>query len=188
MRQRSMMRGVSTLPVMPNMIHRRVKASVAVLSIFAIGLVTLSPGPSGAQPSAGSPAPNIGLVSTQGKMIDRLMLEGHVSVIDFWATWCGPCRVALPELDRLSRRYARQGVLVVGVNQDNSPDAMRQFLTVQPLSFHVVHDPQHAVAQRFGARSLPSTYILDRQGTVRFVHHGYSRNMPLDREVASLLP
>jgi len=138
---------------------------------------------------AGARAPEIGLTDMNGNAIRIAALRGKVVIVDFWASWCAPCREEMPVLERLHQRYAERGLVIVGVSQDRAPSNIREFLASNPVSFPIVHDADHDVAQRFGPPRMPSSYVIDRAGTVRYVHAGFraSDAALLEREVRELL-
>lgn len=123
--------------------------------------------------SEGARAPEIGLTSTSGDSIRLSGLRGKVVIVDFWASWCAPCREELPVLERLYRQYRGQGLVVVGVNVDREERNMRDFLTRVRVSFPVAHDVRHEVAGRYSPPTMPTSYIVDRHGVVRHVHRGF---------------
>jgi peroxiredoxin len=137
----------------------------------------------------GQPAPEIGLNDLAGQPVRIAGLRGKVVLVDFWATWCSPCRLELPFLDRLSRQYAAQGLVVVGVSVDNELSNVRSFLARNPVGFRVAHDARKAVVARYGGQSMPSSYLVDRRGRVRYYHGGFfQRDVPtIEREVQGLL-
>jgi cytochrome c biogenesis protein CcmG/thiol:disulfide interchange protein DsbE len=99
-----------------------------------------------------------------------------VRVVDFWATWCDPCREQLPFLDRLASEYGDQGLAVTGVSFDEDRAAVERFLEHTPVSFQVLWDKGGtALAERLEVTRLPTTLVLDRHGVVRDVHLGFDR-------------
>jgi thiol-disulfide isomerase/thioredoxin len=139
----------------------------------------------------GQAAPEIGLTDLTGKSIKLSDMRGKVVLVDFWASWCGPCRESLPVLDKLSKTYRDQGLVVVGVNIDNTPELAREFLSKNKLtlSFAVVNDKKHEVAARYAPPTMPSSYVIDREGRVRSVHAGFraSDAAKLETELKALL-
>lgn len=139
--------------------------------------------------STGSRAPEIGLKDLKGNLVRMSALKGRVVVVDFWASWCAPCKDEMPVLDRLYRKYRGEGLVVVGVNQDRSDVNVRDFLRRAPVSFPVVRDQDHRVARRYQPGKMPSSYVIDRHGIVRHVHEGFSARdaKSIEREVHELL-
>ncbi|HEY8432519.1 MAG TPA: TlpA disulfide reductase family protein, partial [Sandaracinaceae bacterium] len=91
----------------------------------------------------------------------------------FWASWCEPCGQAMPALDRIYRAYRNRGLVVIGVNVDRNVENARSFLQRTRVSFPIVHDSNQAFASQFSPPTMPSTYVIDRQGIVRHVHAGF---------------
>ncbi len=108
-----------------------------------------------------------------GKQVSLAQLRGQVVMINFWASWCGPCRKEMPLLEQMHQKYNRLGFTLVGVNVDeNSADA-EKFLSKVPVSFPVALGGQSDVQKKYGVQAMPSSFFVDRKGTVRYVHPGY---------------
>jgi thiol-disulfide isomerase/thioredoxin len=106
----------------------------------------------------------------------RIPQGGAVRIVDFWATWCDPCRDQLPFLDRLAAEYGPQGLAVHGVSFDEDRAALERFLEHTPVAFEVLWDKGGTtLADRLELTRLPTTLLLDRQGVVRDVHLGFDR-------------
>jgi peroxiredoxin len=137
----------------------------------------------------GALAPEIGLKDRSGKAVQLSQLRGSVVIVDFWASWCAPCRDELPVLEALYQKYRGKGLVVVGVGQDADAAKMAKFLRATELSFPVVHDAEGAVARRYAPPKMPTSYIVDRQGLIRHVHAGFraSDKDALERELKALL-
>ncbi len=121
----------------------------------------------------GQPAPDFALKSSTGENLRLSEFRGDVVMINFWATWCGPCRQEMPLLDELYNRYERVGFNLFGVNIDD--DSRRAMAMIEELGvdFPVLFDDRKEVSRLYEVEAMPVTVIVDRQGTVRFVHHGY---------------
>jgi cytochrome c biogenesis protein CcmG/thiol:disulfide interchange protein DsbE len=137
----------------------------------------------------GSRAPDLGARDLHGQAIRLSALRGRVVIVDFWASWCGPCRQELPVLERLNERYRGRGLVIVGVSVDRTLDNIHGFLSRTPVSFPVIYDAHHEIAGRYGPPRMPSSYVLDRRGIVRRVHEGFRSEdaASLEREVQQLL-
>jgi peroxiredoxin len=133
--------------------------------------------------------PEIGLKDLNGQQVTAAGLRGKVVIVDFWATWCAPCKEELPVLQRLYAKYGKDGLVVVGVSVDKDVANVREFVKTMKLSFPIAHDPEHAATKRFGPPKMPSSYIVDRSGAVRFVHEGFHAKdaKALEAEVKQLL-
>jgi cytochrome c biogenesis protein CcmG/thiol:disulfide interchange protein DsbE len=138
---------------------------------------------------AGAKMPEIGLKDLSGQTVSVASLAGKVVVIDFWATWCAPCREELPMLQKLYKKYGSQGLVVVGVSVDKEVDNIKQFMQKMPLSFPIVHDSAHGVSGKYSPPRMPSSYVVDRKGIVRFVHGGYRAEdaSEFEKQVQTLL-
>lgn len=160
----------------------------------AVALATLLFGstlaPSALALDSGKPMPELGLKDLNGQPVTAASLRGKVVIVDFWATWCAPCKEEMPVLQRLHAKYGKDGLVVVGVSVDKDLANVRQFIKDMKLSFAILHDPDHAVTKRFAPPKMPSSYVVDRSGTVRFVHAGFHAKdaKALEDEVRKLLP
>jgi peroxiredoxin len=134
-------------------------------------------------------APEIGLKDLAGNGVSMASLKGKVVLVDFWASWCAPCREELPVLNALYKKFRARGFEIVGVNQDQRAENVRSFLSSTPLSFRVVHDGSRAVAGRYAPSKMPSSFLIDRRGIVRHVQAGYraSDRATLEAQIEALL-
>ena len=98
---------------------------------------------------------------------------GKVVIVDFWASWCTPCRRSFPWLNAMQAKYADRGLVVVGVNLDNDPQAARAFLERYPARFEIVYDDDKTLARRFDVVAMPSSYLLGRDGNLIETHLGF---------------
>ncbi len=130
---------------------------------FAVPAFALSPG---------ERAPELGLVDTNGEVIRMADLRGKVVIVDFWASWCGPCREELPALASLQEEFGDR-LVIVGVSVDTDEGAMRRFLRRSGVRFRVARDVDQAVAGRYEPPRMPSSYVIDQEGVVRHVHAGF---------------
>lgn len=137
----------------------------------------------------GKPMPEIGLKTLGGKKVTVAALKGKVVIVDFWATWCGPCKEEMPVLQKLYAKYGKQGLVVVGVSVDRESSKLKKYLSNLGVTFPVVHDGEHAVTERYEPAKMPSSFIIGRDGKVKFVHPGFSAKdaVIFEKEVKALL-
>jgi peroxiredoxin len=120
------------------------------------------------------PAPNFTLQSRDGKTVSLADLKGQVVMVNFWATWCGPCRQEMPHLEALYSRYNSLGFTLLGVNVEDNPEGAKKWLDENgPVTFPVLLDPKNQVSKLYDVIAMPSTVLVARDGTMRFIHHGY---------------
>lgn len=113
------------------------------------------------------------LKSNSGKNLRLSDFRGQVVLINFWATWCGPCRQEMPKLDELYKRYKRAGVAVWGVNVEDDSSLAENFLKNNPVDFPVLYDVSSEVSELYNVDAMPTTVIVDRNGKMRHLHRGY---------------
>lgn len=111
-----------------------------------------------------------------GEALQLEEFRGKVVYLDFWASWCGPCRQSLPWLERLRRELRPTGLEVLGVNVDEDAADARRFLKRYPVSFPVLGDARGMIASLYDVRDMPSSYLIDRKGVVRHAHRGFNRD------------
>lgn len=143
------------------------------LTSLALGLALWSGLPArGAEPLAvGQPFPDLRDFSLQGALPD--LTRAKVVIVDFWASWCAPCKASFPVYDALQREFASQGVVIIAVNVDRREDLMKAFLKKQSVSFTLVRDAETKLVSRVNVPAMPTAFVLDAQGVVRFIHTGF---------------
>lgn len=126
-----------------------------------------------ASAEVGGPAPDFALPDAAGKVVSLQDYSGQVLLINFWASWCGPCREEMPLLDQLSQRYGPLGFTMLGINVEEDSSLADRFLQGTPVDFPILYDRENAVSKLYDVIAMPTTVLVDRQGNIRFVHHGY---------------
>jgi len=121
----------------------------------------------------GQVAPDFALKSSTGENLRLSEYRGDVVMINFWATWCGPCRQEMPLLDELYTRYERVGFNLLGVNIDDDSRRAMQMIDELGVNFPVLFDSRKEVSRLYEVEAMPVTVLVDREGNVRYVHHGY---------------
>jgi peroxiredoxin len=118
-------------------------------------------------------APDFTLKSNSGENMRLSDLRGQVVLLNFWASWCGPCRQEMPILNDIQKKYEPLGFTVLGVNVDLKTEKALHYLKDTPVNFPVLFDPKNIVSELYQVSAMPSTALIDRDGNVRFVHAGY---------------
>jgi peroxiredoxin len=131
------------------------------------------PGLAVAAAAPGTAAPDFSLAARDGGKVRLADLKGQVVMINFWATWCGPCRQEMPLLAQLSTKYEPLGFTLLGVNVEPDSAAAVTWLKGMPVTFPILFDTDSTVAGSFGVEGMPSTVFVDRKGQVRYIHQGY---------------
>lgn len=120
-----------------------------------------------------SVAPDFTLRSNSGKNIKLSEYRGDVVMINFWASWCGPCRQEMPLLNDLYNRYKKLGFTILGVNVEADSRAAKTLLKDLPVNFPILFDKTNDVSKMYDVAAMPSTVLVDRNGNVRYLHKGY---------------
>ena len=121
----------------------------------------------------GEYAPNIALPNPDGKIMTLSELNGKVVLVDFWASWCGPCRKEMPLLDELHAKYSDLGFTVLGVNVEQQNQKAKEFINELNVSFPILLDEQNTVSKLYDVEAMPTTVVIDRNSNLRYVHYGY---------------
>ena len=121
----------------------------------------------------GQAAPDFTLKTIEGKNLNLVEQRGEIIVLNFWASWCGPCRKEMPLLDSFYKKYNDLGVSVWGVNVEQENQAGRDFLTGLNITFPIFFDSSNKISADYQVEAMPTTVIVDRNGQVRYVFRGY---------------
>lgn len=143
-----------------------------VLALVCCGLAASSLASSAL---TGQEAPDFALKSATGENLRLSEFRGDVVVINFWATWCGPCRQEMPLLDKMHKRYERVGLTLLGVNIDADARTAMTMVSELGVDFPVLFDDRKEVSRLYDIDAMPFTVLVDRDGIVRHVHKGYRR-------------
>ena len=143
-----------------------------VLSVIVLG--ALGATANAATLQTGAPAPAFQLNSNAGKPVALADLKGQIVLLNFWASWCGPCRQEMPILEQLNRQYHAKGVTLLGVNVEPDSAAAVNWLKATPVTFPILFDTDSKVSQLYEVAGMPNTVIIDRKGVVRYIHRGYN--------------
>jgi len=172
------MRAAPDLPAL----QRWTRAVAALCCVLVIPLA--------AAVEAGQAAPDFALGSANGKPVQLAALRGKVVYLDFWASWCAPCRRSFPWMNALQEKYGPGGLVVLGLNVDQRrPDADR-FLAQVPARFALAYDPQGTAPKAYAIKGMPSSVLIDATGKVLWVHAGFrdEERDELEAKIRAALP
>ncbi|HFQ91930.1 MAG TPA: TlpA family protein disulfide reductase [Chromatiales bacterium] len=119
------------------------------------------------------PAPDFTLKSRGGENLKLSEFRGEVVMINFWASWCAPCRQEMPLLDQLYNRYSPMGFTILGINVEEDSAQAEKLLKEIPVSFPILYDTGNTVTELYKVMAMPSTVMVDRDGNMRYLHLGY---------------
>ena len=168
---------------------RATLSSFAAASRRAAWLAVLAAGTAMAAIAPSSTAPDFTLHTMNGPNMRLQEQRGKVVMINFWATWCGPCRQEMPHLDRLYDKYKSSGFVLMGINVDDDTRNAAAVAAKLGVRFPVLLDTDKQVSRLYDLSTMPSTVIVDRDGKVRYVHRGYLSGYEdtYDKQVRELL-
>lgn len=168
---------------------RAALSSFAAASRRAAWLAALAAGTAMAAIAPSSTAPDFTLHTMNGPNMRLQEQRGKVVMINFWATWCGPCRQEMPHLDRLYDKYKSSGFVLMGINVDDDTRNAAAVAAKLGVRFPVLLDTDKQVSRLYDLSTMPSTVIVDRDGKVRYVHRGYLSGYEdtYDKQVRELL-
>jgi thiol-disulfide isomerase/thioredoxin len=135
----------------------------------------------------GDTFPDLTKSKLEGKLPD---LNGKVVLVDFWASWCAPCKESFPTMNDLQKRYGPQGFIIIGINVDENNSDMVDFLKKQHAEFTVVRDAAQKFVDKVGISTMPTSFLIDTSGKVRFSHSGFrgdETKKNYEQEIESLL-
>ncbi len=142
----------------------RVSRRIAALLFGAVMIGTVAGAPSVTEP------------------FDLARHRGRVVIVDFWASWCKPCRQSIPWLNSMRERYSASGLTIIGVNVDAERGDADRFLSKVPIDFEIVFDPDGALAKQFKVQVMPTSFIIDRSGKIVETHQGFRDAKKAERE------
>lgn len=171
------------------------KASLALAVLVTAcggggGAGAVTPGAAGKHELLNNPAPLFTTESVNGKgKIDLAQWKGKVVLVDFWATWCEPCKKSFPKLEELRVKYEAAGFSIVAISEDDEGNGISSFGTTHGSKFPLVWDKDKSIAGKWKPPTMPSSFVVDKKGVVRFAHFGYheGEEKEIETELKSLL-
>jgi peroxiredoxin len=145
-----------------------------VAGLALAGLMALLPAQLLALPRQGQPAPAFKVVTTSGQSVSMDNYQGRVLVLDFFATWCQPCRMSIPHLVKMNQKYGKQGLQILGMSADEDGERVLASFTAEQHINYPVALAGDTVTEAFGVRSVPVMFVIDKKGRVAGVFRGYS--------------
>jgi cytochrome c biogenesis protein CcmG/thiol:disulfide interchange protein DsbE len=137
----------------------------------------------------GQAAPPFALPDKTGSEVSFAALRGRVVYVDFWASWCGPCRRSFPWMNAMQARYGNDGLAIVGINVDKRRDDAERFLRDIPASFTIAYDPRGSTPAIYDVKGMPTSFLIDRRGVVVEVEEGFrdERSSDVEARIRALL-
>jgi thiol-disulfide isomerase/thioredoxin len=165
---------------------RRLFARALLACAFACACALTTPAQA---TSVGAAAPAFALPDAAAKTVSLDALKGHVVYVDFWASWCGPCRRSFPWMNAMQAKYGARGLEIVAINVDKRRADADRFLAQVPAQFTTLFDPAGATPERFDVKAMPSSILIDADGNVALVEEGFrdERRDALEARIRALL-
>ena len=163
--------------------RRRLLPALAILAAMMLGSSFAR------ATESGEPAPAFTLPTAKGDAVALDKLRGKVVYVDFWASWCGPCRRSFPWMTEMQQKYGPRGFTVVAINVDKKRADAERFLAQNPAGFTVVYDEAGATPSAYAVKGMPSSYLVDVRGNVTFVERGFldEHKAELEQRIAALV-
>jgi peroxiredoxin len=163
--------------------------AIATAAALSLALAVAAPARAAGAPAAGPAAPDFTLHAADGRNVRLDELRGQVVLVNFWATWCGPCREEMPRLNALYEKYRKSGFVLLGVNIDDNPATAIATAGKLAVSFPILLDTDKQVSKLYKLTDMPSTALIDRDGRLRYVHRGFREGVEADydQQIRALL-
>lgn len=179
------------------------RVAVSLLVVLAIGLSVYYLGPArdtvsatsismpaerGLPPRVGAPAPDFEATTVDGKRVHLTELRGHPVWINFWASWCPPCRAEAPEIEMVWREQRASGLVLLGISQAEDAAAVQSYAATAGLTFDLIADRDQAIGARYRVNGLPTHYFIDGEGIVQAIDAGGLTKAAMLRRLSALTP
>ena len=159
------------------------RSSIRMLLVILAASILSAPGSVDAAPQIGHPSPNFKVISTSGQTISQENYRDHVLILDFFATWCQPCRQSIPHLVEMNRKYGKQGLQVLGLSVDEEGERVVKTFTDEFRVNYPLALVGDSTTVDFGVRSVPIMYVIDKKGKIAEVYRGYSHEIARSLEL-----
>jgi thiol-disulfide isomerase/thioredoxin len=172
-------------PGLLRLLHPIRGVRIALFVILSAALLCIA---SAAGVKVGDTFPDLASFKLEGKLPE--VMQGKVVLVDFWASWCEPCKASFPVMEDLHKKYGPQGLVLIAVNVDEKRTDMEVFLKKNAASFALVRDAGQKLVEKTGIATMPSSFLIDREGRVRFAHSGFrgeETKRKYEQEIESLL-
>lgn len=156
------------------------RRTIRTLTTLALGTTALA----FAMGGMAAPAPAFTLPTATGANVSLGDHKGKIVYVDFWASWCGPCRQSFPWMNEMLSKYQAQGFEIIAVNLDAARADADDFLAANPASFTVALDPQATMPPQYGVKGMPTSYLIDGNGEIILQHTGFNDSHKADLEAA----
>ncbi|MFZ4857065.1 MAG: TlpA family protein disulfide reductase [Desulfuromonadaceae bacterium] len=163
---------------------RPIARLIRILLVILAASFLLAPEQVDAAPRIGTPSPNFKVISTSGQTITQENYRGQVLILDFFATWCQPCRLSIPHLVEMNRKYGRQGLHILGLSADENGERAVKIFTDEFRVNYPMALAGDSTTVDFGVRSVPVMYVIDKKGNIAEVYRGYSNEMARSLELS----
>ena len=141
----------------------------------------------GAAPAIGAPAPDFTLLSVEDEKVSLSEFKGKVVLVNFWATWCPPCKKEIPDFMDFQKTYGDRGFEILGISLDDDKDAVLEYLTSNPMNYFVLFGSPDVAALYGNIRSIPTTFLVDREGIIRATEVGMMPRSYWEQKIEALL-
>ena len=176
----------------------RILTTILVLILTSVLLIvgcsppTPSPAPSptpSPAPQAGKPAPDFQLPNLEGQAISLSDFRGKPVFLNFWATWCGPCRYEMPFIQEIFEEWSDQGLVILAIDIGENPETVKDFMQSHNFSFQVLLDTNKDVALEYNIRGIPTTFLIDKDGVIQAMKVGaFSSEAEIEKSLSKIMP
>lgn len=162
------------------------KALIIFLVFFLVTILVMQSFRSSGPVEIGKRAPQFTLQDMSGREVSLDDYRGKIVILDFWATWCGPCRISMPILDRIQGEYAGQ-LSVLAINLREPKSVVREYILEEGLHSEVLLDEDGSIGSQYGVAGIPTQYLIDRKGIIRYIAEGVENPRTIKAEINKLL-